>query len=593
MSEAPAPVAPDAVTAGAVENLVTQFSHAFDCVRELVQNSIDAGSPGVEVWTEFQVAEGYVGAACLHVDDFGEGMDEAIIDDQLTTLFASSKEGDLTKIGKFGIGFVSVFALRPRAVLVHSGRGGEYWEVLFHEDRSFSKTRLDTPVEGTQVTLFVEADFQRYREIVDGARAALKKWCCHAEPRLTFEDRSPPAGRPQCNETINEPFVVPGECLTRVEHPGTEIVLAYNHRPIYGLYNRGLALALTDIGRSVFDETRAARYRHVALKLSSRYLEHTLSRESVMRDENYDRAMQLLDAAAGGPLLESLAADLGALVRKPSWDLADIERYGTLLGYLALEPTAALDKLRDRPLLREVHGAACTLDQADDALARDGRVLLAEQPSGLTRRLRAKRVLVLLGRSRRSAEPNDARPLDAVQSLLARLAATRARRDLGNRMRRLVGDLTLGFVQLRERTAPPAFVSDPEDVFLPVVLDKSVPDELRPLLHDASRLLDAAGVGYRRLCTFTADSPVADVPLFLTARRLGGLMARPPAAAPDPAHRLEAAVNREHPHLRRFAALYPQRPALAAYCLAKSLLLVENRMLDRDLELMRAALGEA
>ncbi len=82
------------------------------------------------------------------------------------------------------------------------------------------------------------------------------------------------------------------------------------------------------------------------------------------------------------------------------------------------------------------------------------------------------------------------------------------------------------------------------------------------------------------------------MPLFLTARRLGGLMARPPAAAPDLAHRLEAAVHREHPHVRRFAALYPRRPALAAYCLAKSLLLVDNRALDRDLELMRAALGE-
>ena len=164
-------------SAGAVENLVTQFSNAHDCVRELAQNSIDAGSPVVEVWTEFQVAKGHVGAACLHVDDFGEGMDEKIIDDQLTTLFSSSKEGDLTKIGKFGIGFVSVFALRPRAVLVHTGRGGEYWEVLFHDDRSFSKTRIETPVEGTQVTLFVEADFARSRELVEGLRAALRKWC--------------------------------------------------------------------------------------------------------------------------------------------------------------------------------------------------------------------------------------------------------------------------------------------------------------------------------------------------------------------------------------------------------------------------------
>ncbi|MEC9397917.1 MAG: ATP-binding protein, partial [Myxococcota bacterium] len=140
---------------GIVENLVTQFSSALDCFRELVQNSIDAGSPQVDVWMEFEQGEGHQGVIAIHVDDFGEGMDENIIDEQLTKLFASTKENDLTKIGKFGIGFVSVFALKPKGVLVHTGRGGEYWEVFFHEDRSFSKTRLDLPVEGTQITLFL------------------------------------------------------------------------------------------------------------------------------------------------------------------------------------------------------------------------------------------------------------------------------------------------------------------------------------------------------------------------------------------------------------------------------------------------------
>src|SRR5690554_8036960 len=79
-------------------------------------------------------------------------MDEHIIDTYLTQLFSSSKEDDLTKIGKFGIGFVSVFALNPRAVLVQTGRGGEYWEVLFHEDRTFNKTRLQMPVEDRKST---------------------------------------------------------------------------------------------------------------------------------------------------------------------------------------------------------------------------------------------------------------------------------------------------------------------------------------------------------------------------------------------------------------------------------------------------------
>ena len=61
----------------AVENLVTQFSSALDFYRELVQNSIDAGSSSITVWTEFTPgAEGIDGTIGLHVDDFGEGMNE-------------------------------------------------------------------------------------------------------------------------------------------------------------------------------------------------------------------------------------------------------------------------------------------------------------------------------------------------------------------------------------------------------------------------------------------------------------------------------------------------------------------------------------
>ena len=112
-------------TVQAVENLVTQFSGALDFYRELVQNSIDAGSAAIEVWMEYEAGAEDDGTIAIHVDDFGEGMNEAIIDDQLTRLFSSSKDGDLTKIGKFGIGFVSIFAPDPRAVLLHTGRGGE------------------------------------------------------------------------------------------------------------------------------------------------------------------------------------------------------------------------------------------------------------------------------------------------------------------------------------------------------------------------------------------------------------------------------------------------------------------------------------
>src|SRR5690606_4152467 len=154
-------------------------------------NSIDAGSGSIEIWLDFIADEsgGAGGVIEIHVDDAGEGMNEAIIDDQLTTLFSSTKENDLTKIGKFGIGFVSVFALKPKGVLVQTGRDGQYWEVFFDHDRSFYKSAITSPIEGTQITLFVEGDRARYTELVARSRETIDHWCRHSEAEINFEDR--------------------------------------------------------------------------------------------------------------------------------------------------------------------------------------------------------------------------------------------------------------------------------------------------------------------------------------------------------------------------------------------------------------------
>ena len=148
------PTIPADLVDSALANLVRQFARPLDCLRELVQNSIDAGSPRVEVELAYSARDEQVGTLAIAVRDFGEGMDEHVIDHELTRMFASSKVGDLTKIGRFGIGFTSVFAIAPDAVHVCTGRHGHGWELVFHPDRSFDKIRLDTPAHGTCVTLY-------------------------------------------------------------------------------------------------------------------------------------------------------------------------------------------------------------------------------------------------------------------------------------------------------------------------------------------------------------------------------------------------------------------------------------------------------
>ncbi len=331
-------------TSQAVDNLVTQFSSALDFYRELVQNSIDAGSAAIEIWLDFIPDEsgGVAGVIEIHVDDGGEGMNEEIIDEQLTTLFSSSKENDLTKIGKFGIGFVSVFALGPKGVLVQTGRDGEYWEVFFDHDRSFFKSRLDAPIEGTQITLFVEGDRARYTELVARSRETIEHWCRHSEAEIHFEDRASVDG---AYEQINQPFSVAGECLTAFEREGTQIVLAYSYTPVWGFYNKGLALAVVR-GQS---DLVPAKLAHVAFRIKSRYLEHTLSRETVMRDANYERAMAMVIEAAAGPLRRRLVESIVELVDVASgadarrWTARERGRYFELMGYLAFEGADALE----------------------------------------------------------------------------------------------------------------------------------------------------------------------------------------------------------------------------------------------------------
>jgi len=151
--------------------LVRQFAQPLAFLRELVQNSLDAGSNTVEVKVTYAEEDGL---ACLQVADSGEGMDREIIDKGLTRLFASSKENDLTKIGKFGIGFVSVFALQPQAVVVDTGRNGEFWRLVFHPDRSFDRIRRDQPCEGTSVSVYHRIAAKKFPALLSDCRETLE-----------------------------------------------------------------------------------------------------------------------------------------------------------------------------------------------------------------------------------------------------------------------------------------------------------------------------------------------------------------------------------------------------------------------------------
>ncbi len=255
---------------GALDMLVRQFAQPLACLRELVQNSIDAGSNQVEI----SLSRDREGIR-LSVSDTGEGMTENVIETQLTRLFASSKEGDLTKVGKFGIGFVSVFALDPLAVVVDTGRQGENWRVLFKTDRSFELLKLPHSVEGTTVHLYLDPDRFEIPSLRNKVRETLSFWCRHCRVEI-FVDGVP----------IRAPFELKEPVQASYEESGTRLVLALSRQAqcFYGYYNQGLTLL----------EGSQSPIPHLTFKIDSRYFEHTLTRDNVIQNEDYDKGMALL-----------------------------------------------------------------------------------------------------------------------------------------------------------------------------------------------------------------------------------------------------------------------------------------------------------
>jgi molecular chaperone HtpG len=279
MSE-PAPLS----TSDALDALVHQFADPLAFFRELVQNSIDAGSAEIDVHVEH-----LDGVLEIRVDDYGAGMDRQIIDTRLTRLFSSSKEGDQTKIGRFGIGFVSVFALEPDAVVVDTARGGESWRVLFRADRSFERIALRVPVDGTKVRILKRADAALYEEVRRRAPEVLARYCRHAAVEIRFH-----------GQAINEAFDLDSPCKVVHREPGSDLVVGYAQGEAFGgYYNRGLML---------LEETLPGQL--YSFKINSQYLEHTLTRDNLLRDAHHDalmaRVRELAERALPALLFERL-----------------------------------------------------------------------------------------------------------------------------------------------------------------------------------------------------------------------------------------------------------------------------------------------
>ncbi|MEQ1507803.1 MAG: hypothetical protein ABMB14_36580, partial [Myxococcota bacterium] len=325
---------------------------------------------------------------------------------------------DLTKIGKFGIGFTSIFAIRPEAVLLRTGRHGEYWELLFHPDRTFDKVRIDQPVNGTRITLFKRMPPGEVPRFVQEVRFVLGYWCEHSETPITFADRTDeaPVGAPSSDDPFAafetpiraggavtsarpEPFVggphperidrpltldlparpgVGTPLEVRHAEPGLEVVIGFAEPPRYGFYNGGLTLLNTQSAQVL--GSYAKQVGHTTFKVKFDRLEHTLTRDNVLHDQNWRHAMDGV-VRAHAILRTRLLAEIGRIA--PTDEPLGPWQRRLAADCLAAEGGPYHSILRDLPAFRDVRSRPITVGDVRAQEAKLGCVLVgAPLPPG-------------------------------------------------------------------------------------------------------------------------------------------------------------------------------------------------------------------
>jgi len=404
----------------ALEALVGQFADPLAFLRELVQNSLDAASTSIDVDFAFDEEAGDKkktgakksrqdrGLAKISVVDNGEGMNEGIIDRYLLTLFSSTKENDLTKIGKFGVGFVSIFAIEPELVVLETGQSGEAWRILFHPDRRYEKLRLDEPVEGTEITLYKRTTRAEFFDLRTRGQKTVRHWCKYAEADIRVD-----------GDKIGEEFAVESSLSIAYEEPGTSLVVGFppiGHaatetlsaattdaagkalNACIGMYNRGLTLVEGD----ALPGESASELIGLSVRVKSRYLEHTLTRDNVRRDENYDKAVALVRARVKDTLRPKLVAHLEALARHAS-SPEEIEDPGPpsldeCLVYARLPSMQLHQTAYSARLFPTVTGEPVSLQRLRARKTHIGAVFSAPEPNPTSELLGHEKIAVVLDR---------------------------------------------------------------------------------------------------------------------------------------------------------------------------------------------------
>lgn len=262
-----------------------QFADRYAFARELVQNAIDAGATRIVTRVDHSAD-----ALVISFEDDGSGMSLEIIEGSLLTLFASTKERSPEAIGRYGVGFKSVLAVDPERVEVETHHATGSFRVTLLRDHTFEIVEASPRgSRGTRVSLVLRPEAEHEPAVI----RALFRWCRHVKCPITLVDGS------GATHLVNLPLELSGPLvLSSITDAGTVLVAPLTSEPVLhdpegsfiGFYAHGLTLLEAT--------TREPARTGLRIKVESRDLGCTISRDDVRRDAAFDRVMRIVDDLA-------------------------------------------------------------------------------------------------------------------------------------------------------------------------------------------------------------------------------------------------------------------------------------------------------
>ncbi|MBI5515146.1 MAG: ATP-binding protein [Deltaproteobacteria bacterium] len=372
-----------------VGQMVQQFADPMAFLRELVQNALDADATEVSVRFDYAPEADTRGVLQVSVEDDGHGMDRETLERCLLVLFRSTKDRDPTKIGKFGVGFFSVFAPEPRRVLVDTCARGAPSGHRVTLLPSFSYELEGIPARvGTTVTLELSVPEPELDAWISRAGDALDRWCPHVGVPLHVRTRGLLTG--DRARRVDVPFTLAGAATWHgVDETGARFAMATSAVSEARFYKRGLLL----------HRTSEALVPGVSWKVDDPALRHTVSRDDVRRDEAFARVLGRARAFAEGPLRDNVRRSFRRLAeacaeRRQEGRVAAEATTLSLLAEVAVKPPFSLGgKDLPMPLTDPVGGALVRV--LERGLLGPRECLCARERSGVTAALASRGVPVV------------------------------------------------------------------------------------------------------------------------------------------------------------------------------------------------------